>query len=68
MAIYGTTRHMTAAEAAGLLGISPRHLLRLALRREIASVRLGPRSVRFRGDDVERYALRHRVAELRDRG
>lgn len=59
--------YLNAKQAAQILGVSSRHLLRLAARREVASVRLSSRCTRFTLADLTRFAERHRVGELRER-
>lgn len=60
-----TARYMPAKDAASILGVSTRQVLRWAATRELACVRLGPKCVRFRLADVEAFATKRRVAALR---
>lgn len=55
----------TAREAAAVLGVSHRQVLRWAATRELAAERLGPKLIRFRPADVEAFAAKRRVAALR---
>lgn len=51
---------LTAREAARRLAVSERTVRRLADRGDLPRVRVGQRSVRYRRDDVDEYARRHR--------
>lgn len=52
---------LTAGDVAEILGKHPRTILILAERGELAAIRLGHRTVRFRPGDVEDYIDRHRT-------
>ena len=50
-----TQRLLTDSEAAEILNLTPRQVLRLANRGELPSVRLPNREVRFDPEDISRF-------------
>jgi len=59
-----TRRLMTDAEAGDILGLTPRQVLRMASRRELPSVRLPNREIRFDPDDIARWITSRKITAL----
>jgi excisionase family DNA binding protein len=52
---------LTADDVGNILGKHPRIVLDLVRRGELTAVRLGHRSIRFQGSDVQDYIDAHRI-------
>ena len=55
---------LTTEEVAGILGRNPRTILKAAHDGQLACVRLGHRTVRFRPDQIAEYIAAHEIRRV----